>query len=105
MCVCLVAKSCPTLGGPIDCSPPGSSVHGVLQARKLISIAISFSRRSSRPRDQTHTLAGGLFTTVQQGSPEISEYKTTKMKAIWYGHMKIKHKIENQEINTGMYRN
>ena len=43
----LVTKSCPTLHDPMDCSPPGSSVHGILQARILEWVAISFSRRSS----------------------------------------------------------
>ena len=43
MCV-LVAQSCPTLCNPMDCSPPGSSVHGILQARILEWVAISFSR-------------------------------------------------------------
>ena len=38
-----VALSCPTLCDPMDCSPPGSSVHGILQARILERIAISFS--------------------------------------------------------------
>ena len=47
----LVAQSCPTLCGPMDCSPPGSSVHGILQARRLEWVAISFSKGSSRPRD------------------------------------------------------
>ena len=47
---CLVAKSCPTLCDPMDCSPPGSSVHGIIQARILECIAISFSRGSSPPR-------------------------------------------------------
>ena len=37
----------------VDCSPPGPSVHGILQARILEQVAISFSRGSSRPRDQT----------------------------------------------------
>ena len=37
----------------MDCSPPGSSVHGILQARILEWVAISFSKGSSRPRDQT----------------------------------------------------
>ena len=46
-----VAQSCVTLCDPIDCSPPGSSVHGILQARMLEWVAISFSRGSSRPRD------------------------------------------------------
>ena len=48
-----VAQSCPTLCDPVDCSPPGSSVHGILQARVLEWVAISFSRGSSRPRDRT----------------------------------------------------
>ena len=54
LCCCWVAKSCPTLCDPIDCSPPVSSVHGIFQARILEWIAISFSRESSQPRDQTH---------------------------------------------------
>ena len=48
-----VAQSCPTLCDPVDCSPPGSSVHGILQARMLEWVAISFSRGSSWPGDQT----------------------------------------------------
>ena len=48
-----VAQSCPTLCDPVDCSPPGSSVHWILQARILEWVAISFSKGSSRPRDQT----------------------------------------------------
>ena len=47
------AQSFPTLCDPVDCSPPGSSVHGILQARILEWVAISFSRISSQPRDQT----------------------------------------------------
>ena len=46
-CSCLVAKSCPTLCDPTDCSPPGSSVHGILQARMLEWVAISSSRGSN----------------------------------------------------------
>ena len=56
MCVCARAKllqSCPTLCDPTDCSPPGFSVHGILQARILEWVAVPSSRRSSRPRDQT----------------------------------------------------
>ena len=48
-----VAQSCPTLCDPVDCSIPGSSVHGILQARILEWVTISFSRGTSRPRDQT----------------------------------------------------
>ena len=46
---CLVAQLCLTLCDPIDCSPPDSSVHGILQARILEWVAIPFSKRSSRP--------------------------------------------------------
>ena len=52
-CVCSVAQPCPTLCDPMDCSSPCSSVHGILQARVLEWVAISFSRESSQPRDQT----------------------------------------------------
>ena len=44
-----VTQSCPSLCDPVDCSPPGSSVHGILQARILEWVAISFSRESSQP--------------------------------------------------------
>ena len=48
-----VIQSCPTLCDPVDCSLPGSSVHGILQARILEWVTISFSRGSSQPRDRT----------------------------------------------------
>ena len=50
------AKSCPTLCDPMDCSPPGSSVHGILQARILEWVAMPSCRGSSQPRDRTHIL-------------------------------------------------
>ena len=60
-----VAQSCPTLCSPMDWSPPGSSVHRLLQARKLEWGAISFSRGSSQPRDQTQVShIAGRFSTI-----------------------------------------
>ena len=54
MYVCvLVTQSCLTLCHPMGCNPPGSSVHGILQARILEWVAIPFSRETSKPRDQT----------------------------------------------------
>ena len=56
----LVAQSCPTPCDRMDCSPPGSSVHGILQARILEWLAIPFSRESSQPWSpalQAHSLA------------------------------------------------
>ena len=54
LCVCLCDQSYPTLCDLMDYSPPSSSVHGIFQARILEWVAISFSRGSSWPRDQTH---------------------------------------------------
>ena len=50
-CFCSVAKLCPTLCDPVNCSPPGSSVHGIFQARILKWVTIYFSRESSWPRN------------------------------------------------------
>ena len=60
----LVAQSSPTLCGPMDWSPPNSSVHGILQTRILEWVAISFSRGSSPHRDPTWVshIAGRFFT-------------------------------------------
>ena len=62
--VVLVDQSCLTLCGLMDCSPPGSSVHGILQARVLEWVATPFSRGSAWPRDRTRfsCTAGGFFT-------------------------------------------
>ena len=59
-----VTQSCPTLCDPMDCSLPGSSIHGIFQARVLEWVAIAFSRGSSWPRDWTQVshIAGRCFT-------------------------------------------
>ena len=51
-----LAQPCPTLCDPIDCSPPGSSVHGILQARILDWVAIPFSRGSSQLTSEPRSL-------------------------------------------------
>ena len=51
----LVAQSCPALCHPMSCSLPGSSAHGILQARILQWVANSFSRESSQPKDRTRS--------------------------------------------------
>ena len=60
---------CPTLCDPMECSPPGSSIHGILQARILEWVAVPSSRGSSRCRDQTHIpcISGGFFTARPPG--------------------------------------
>ena len=65
---CFLLQSCLTLCDPMDCSPPGSSVHGILQARILEWVAISLSKRSPDPGIKptslmSPALAGRFFTT------------------------------------------
>ena len=69
VCVRVLTQSCPTLR-PHSCSPPGSSVRGILQARILGWVAMPSSRRSSRPKDRTFIFSDSciagkdrLFTT------------------------------------------
>ena len=71
VCVCSVTQLSLTLCGSMDCNLPGSSLHMVFQARILEWVAISFSRESSWPKDQTSIscLAGGFFTTQSPGKP------------------------------------
>ena len=68
-----VAQSCPTLGDPMGWGPPGSSVHGILQARILEWEAVSFFRGSSQPRARTQVshIAGGFLTDSHRGSPHF----------------------------------
>ena len=82
-------QSCPTLCDSMDHSPPGSSVHGILQARILEWVAMPAFRRSSQPRDQTHifmspALAGGFFTTsATWEGPERENYYSPFMGGHW----------------------
>ena len=67
-----VAQSCPTLSNPVDCSPPGSSIHGIFQARVLEWGAIAFS-----------VYGGGTHKTVRDsmlGAPESLKMVTVAMK-------------------------
>ena len=77
--VCSVSQLCPALYNTLDCSPPGSSVHGIYQARILKWIAISFSRGSSQPRDWTSVFcvscnAGRFFTCWAIREPLLTWY-------------------------------
>ena len=73
----LVTQSCLTLWDSMDCSPQGSSVHRVLQARILEAVAISFSRGSSQPRDWTQfsCVESRLFTVRATWEAYISFYR------------------------------
>ena len=71
----------------MDCSPPGSSVHGILQARILEWVAIPFSRGSSQCRNQTLVsfIAGRFFTILShEGSPlSLTQYNKGKKQSVW----------------------
>ena len=74
--MCLVSHSCPIFCDLMDCVPPGSSIHGILQASKLEWVAIPFSRGSSWPRDRTQVscIAGGFFTIWATREALISRF-------------------------------
>ena len=76
-------QSCLTLCEPIDCNPPGSSVHGILQARILEQVSMPFSRVSSRPRYWTYVsyvscIGCGFFTTSATWGTLITKEKSGK---------------------------
>ena len=72
---------------PMDCSPPGSSVHGIFQARILERVAIPYPRVSSWPRHWTQVscIAGGFFTTEPPTKPlsVLKYFKKLKYVFIW----------------------
>ena len=78
-----VAQLCPTLCDPMDCSLPGSSVHGIFQATILEWAAISFSRGSSQPRDQTQvsrSVGRCFYHLSHQGSQKKKNYTFSNFK-------------------------
>ena len=76
---CLVTQSCLTLCDPLDCSPRGSSVHGILQARVLEWVAMASSRGSSQPRDRT---------CISWVSCTDGRVLTTSASPAWEGHFR-----------------
>ena len=85
--VCLVAKSCPTLCNPMDCSPPGSSVHGISQARILEWVAIFFSREES--------ILGTVSKTKEDYESENISRSFSLQKFSWFVPGKIWVGLEN----------
>ena len=81
-----VSQPCPTICNSMDCSPPGSSVHGIFQARVLEWVATSFSRGSSWLRDRTWVscIAGRHFYRLShQGNSVIKKNEIMPFAAIW----------------------
>ena len=74
MTLCSVVQLCLTLFDPMDCSPPGSSLHAIFQARILEWVAISYPRHLLDPGTEpvssvSPALAGGAFAAVPPGKP------------------------------------
>ena len=87
VCMCVLAKACLTLCDPMDCGPSGSSVHGVFLARIVKWVAISYSRGSSQPRDQTHVsciscTADEFLLLSYWGRPILTVLHNTTLKNI-----------------------
>ena len=78
----LIAQLCPILCDPVDYSPPGSSVHGVLQVRTLMCVAISSSWGSSQPRDQTHISCISRWNFYQWATWEMQYFDNNIFKAL-----------------------
>ena len=91
--VVLIAQLCPTLCDPKDCSLPGSSVHGILQARILEWVAIHFSRGSSQPRDWTWVscIAGRFFTVWAIEKPHI-------LVIVQFSHSVVSNSLQPHEL-------
>ena len=83
---------CPTLLNPMDCRLPGSSIHGTIQARILEWVAISFSRRSFPPRDQTCV---SCITCI--GRLILYHYSTREVLLYQGIHTAEKHKQTNKQ--------
>ena len=93
--LCLVALSCPTPCDPMDCSPPGSSVHGSLQARTLEWVAMPSSRASSKPGIEPRS------PPLQADS--LLSYLPGKPKNTGVGSLSLCHGIfPTQESNWGL---
>ena len=82
-----VAQSCPTLCNPMDYSLPGSSVHGIFQARVLEWVAISFTRGYSWPRDRTwvsHIVGRrNVYGLPKKNSKNIERKSKKELQPIW----------------------
>ena len=78
-----------SLSDPMDCSPPGSSVHGILQSRIREWVAISSSRGSSQHRDQIHdsciSCIAGIFFNTRIGTPlQYSYLENSIDRGVWW---------------------
>ena len=109
----LVTQLCPTLCNPTDYSPPGSSVHRILQARILEWVAMPSSRGSSQPRDQTQiSHNAGRFFNIWATREALCYYSRsyvatntlTQSKVIWFGAFPIFHRLSSHLGPSGSWK-
>ena len=104
-----VIQSCLTLCDPMDCSLPGSSVHRIFQARVLEWVAVSFSRRSSQPRDWTQVscIVGRRFTVwaTRPGKSLIkdTEFHSTFIYILRKVHLEVKYSKSYWPVSNNMF--
>ena len=106
----IVALSCPTLYNSLDWSPPGSSVHGILQERMQEWVAMPFSRGSSLPRDRTciscvSCIADGFFTCwnirkAQSWGRSQQNYSSAQKHALGWLEGKVKHDADEKNTSS-----
>ena len=110
----MCAKSfqlCPTLCDPMDCSPAGSSVHGILQARILEWIAMSHSRVSSQPRDQSCIsymscvyFNNFFFSFLKSPLSQIRSHSLmSRHHSGHYGHRGRRHNLQGQLVQLHLF--
>ena len=93
-CVCSVTQSCPALCDPMDCSLPGSSVHGTFQARILEWVARPSSRGSSQPRDWTHvSCVSCIGRLILYTAPSVGKPNKQCQSTQWEVHRKSLNKV------------
>jgi len=105
-CCCgLVTQSCPTLCKPMDCSLPGSSVHGISQAKILKKFAISLSKGSDRPRDRAWVSCIGrqflYHWATRKAQNAIKKNEILPFVAMW---MKLQNIILNEISQNKKYK-
>ena len=91
--VCSVTKLCLALWSLMDYSLPGSSVHGIFQARILEWVAISFSRGSSQFRDQTSVFCIGMWILYHWATSAAPKWKHTLTKSMECSKSSSKNKV------------
>ena len=101
-----LTQSCLTLCNPADCSPAGSSVHGIFQARTLEWVAIPFSRGSSQPRDWTQAFnITGIFFTSWATREALTRYTWNLNKRGYKRtYLQNRNRVTDKKLNYGYWK-